>query len=105
MKIRNPLPAQGGTDQEPISEAKLFAPYAFKNQKNQLERAIVAADYSELSQRNKKIQRAASRLEYTGSWYEADVAIDPFGEEDPDAALLSTIQKYLHQNRRPGPAL
>jgi hypothetical protein len=99
MTIRNPLPAQGGTDQEPISEAKLFAPYAFKNQ---LERAIIAADYSALSQRNKKIQRAATRLEYTGSWYEADVAIDPFGEEDPDAALLSEIEKYLHQYRRMG---
>ena len=40
---RNPLPAIGGTDPEPIEDVKFFAPYAFRSQ---LERAITAADYA-----------------------------------------------------------
>ncbi len=46
---RNPLPAVGGTAPEPTSEARLFAPYAFRDT---LERAITADDYASLAQDN-----------------------------------------------------
>jgi hypothetical protein len=84
LQIRNPLPARGGVDPEPTAEAKLFAPQAFRDPK-QIQRAIIADDYAVIAARDPKIQRAAAALVWTGSWYEADVAVDPRGSEKVDA--------------------
>ena len=96
---RNPLPARGGTDPEPIAEAKLFAPHLFRKR---LDRAISAADYAELAERHGQVQRAAARLAWNGSWYEADVAIDPRGRESPPRGLLADLARYLQTYRRMG---
>jgi hypothetical protein len=96
---RNPLPAQGGTSPEPISEAKLFAPGAFRND---LQRAVIADDYARLAERNYKVQRAAASLRWTGSWYAAQVAIDPLGSETASEGLLHRIERDLHRYRRMG---
>ena len=101
LKPRNPLPASGGTMPEPIDEVKLFAPFAFREVR---ERAITADDYAELAQRTDpdRIQRAAGALRWTGSWYEAAVALDPKGEVEPDAYLIEKIMKDLQAYRRIG---
>jgi predicted phage baseplate assembly protein len=99
LRPHNPLPARGGMDPEPMAEAKLFAPGAFRKQ---IERAITAADYAELAERNHKIQRATASLRWTGSWIEASVAIDPLSAEQTDDRLLDDIQEYLSQYRRIG---
>ena len=96
---RNPLPARGGIEPEPIEEARLFAPAAFRRQ---IERAITAADYAEIAQRNRKLQRAAARLAWTGSWYEADVAVDPLGADRTDDSLIHAVSHRLHRYRRMG---
>lgn len=99
IRVRNPLPAQGGVDPELIAEAKLFAPRAFRKQ---LLRAITADDYAQLAAQNPALQRAAAQLVWTGSWYEADVSVDPLGGRPADAALLDTITGSLHRYRRMG---
>jgi hypothetical protein len=99
LSPRNPFPAQGGTDPEPVTEAQLFAPSAFTKV---LERAITAADYATIAERNPKIQNANAELRWTGSWYEAQVAIDPLGTETADALLLEGIDGYLSRFRRVG---
>ena len=99
ITVRNPLPAVGGTDPEPIEGARLLAPGAFRQQ---IERAITAADYAELAERNPALQRASARLAWTGSWYEADVAVDPLGTEQPANALLAAIARDLYRYRRMG---
>lgn len=99
ITVRNPLPAQGGIDPEPVAQAKLLAPAAFRDQ---LERAITAADYAALAALNPKLQNAAAQLEWTGSWYEADVAVDPWGEESADASLLHAVACDLYRYRRMG---
>ena len=99
IKVRNPLPARGGTQPEPTLEAKLFAPHAFRKE---LRRAIIASDYQSLASRNSKIQRAAGVLAWTGSWFEADVAIDPIGTETAGEPLLHEIEKSLDRYRRLG---
>src|SRR5205085_3783746 len=99
ITVRNPLPARGGTDAEAIEEAKLYAPRWFRKR---LERAIIAEDYEQIAERNRKVQRAAARLAWTGSWYEADVAIDPFGREGADDALLNQLTADLEHYRRMG---
>jgi hypothetical protein len=48
---RNPLPATGGTDPEPVEEVKLFAPSAFRRI---LGRAITADDYATLAADNSR---------------------------------------------------
>jgi len=99
LRPRNPMPAQGGTDAEPMADVKLFAPGAFRKD---LQRAITADDYAQLAQRNPNVQRASARLRWTGSWYEARVAIDPLGTEEASDTLLPQITGDLHRYQRLG---
>lgn len=102
LRVRNPLPASGGTDPQPIAEAKLFAPAAFRKR---LERAIIADDYARLAERSSPtaIQRAAAeRFRWNGSWYEARVAIDPLRSEMLEDMLRAEVEGYLHNYRRVG---
>ncbi|HEY0334526.1 MAG TPA: putative baseplate assembly protein, partial [Stenotrophomonas sp.] len=77
LVIGNPLAARGGTDPEPLAQARLLAPSAFRTQP---QRAIVAEDYARLAERDPRVQRASTELVWTGSWYEADVALDPYDQ-------------------------
>jgi hypothetical protein len=99
ITVRNPLPAQGGTDPEPIAEAKLYAPATFRKR---LERAITADDYATLAERNSALQRASAVLAWTGSWYEADVSVDPLHVESASDRLLDHVDHSLHKFRRMG---
>jgi hypothetical protein len=101
ITVRNPLSAQGGTDAELMAEAKLFAPSALRDPK-EIQRAIIADDYALIAKRSPKIQNAAAALVWTGSWYEADVAVDPHNSETADTALLCEIARDLRQFRRMG---
>jgi hypothetical protein len=125
---RNPLPAIGGTAPEPIEEVKMFAPDAFRVV---LERAIIADDYATLAADNdrrleeryadsatndaatadpdsfclapfSRVQHAKATLAWTGSWYEALVAIAPAGTDQVDPQLLKDIASYLERYRRIG---
>jgi hypothetical protein len=106
LQPRNPLPAAGGQGPEPIAQAKLFAPHAFRRE---LRRAVTGDDYARLAERdpadpaerNPEVQRAAGRLRWTGSWYEAQVAVDARGGPASDA-LLATILAALEPYRRIG---
>jgi predicted phage baseplate assembly protein len=99
LQPRNPFAVHGGTDQEPLSEVKLFAPHAFRTT---LKRAITAEDYARLAGRYPGVQRAAATLRWTGSWYEALVVIDPLGSEEADQALIDGVTAYLEGYRRMG---
>ena len=95
---RNPLAATGGTAPEPVADVKMFAPFAFRDV---LERAITADDYATLAA-NPALQGAKATLRWTGSWYEALVAVDPLGTEQASAKLLHTVKKQLEPFRRVG---
>jgi hypothetical protein len=97
----NPLSARGGIAPEPLSEVKLYAPHTFRKE---LQRAIIAQDYSDLVMRDfgDRVQQAGATLRWTGSWYEVLVAIDPLGTETPSAALLKEIGDRLYRYRRMG---
>ncbi len=103
VRPRNPLPAAGGLEREPVAEAKLMAPQAFRAQKL---RAVTAADYAELAQQPlplpPQLQRAAARLSWTGSWYEARVGVDPQGTESPPSSVLDEVRDQLKPFRRMG---
>ena len=95
---RNPLAATGGTAPEPVADVKMFAPFAFRDV---LERAITADDYGTLAA-NPALQGAKATLRWTGSWYEALVAVDPLGTERASPKLLQKITKQLEPFRRVG---
>ena len=99
VTIDNPLAAVGGTNPEPVDEVKMYAPGTFLTQ---LDRAITADDYAALAERNPLVQRAAASLVWTGSRYEARVAIDPLGTDSADPQLMDQIEQYLFAFKRVG---
>jgi predicted phage baseplate assembly protein len=101
---RNPLPAQGGTDPETLDEARRLAPASIRRD---LQRAVIADDYAALAARDfsARLQGAAAELVWTGSWYEAVVALDPRGREDAPAGLVADVATRLEHYRRIGHAL
>ena len=99
LSIDNPLAAAGGSEPESLAQARLLAPGAFRSQ---LLRAITADDYARIAERDARVQRANAELVWTGSWYEADVALDPYGEVPADPALIAQSQAALERVRRMG---
>ncbi|RUL78923.1 putative baseplate assembly protein [Dyella choica] len=99
IQPRNPLPASGGSAAESLAEVKLYAPGAFRA--NPL-RAIVADDYAMFAARTPGVQDTACTMDWTGSWYEADVVVDPLGREDLPMAMAQSIDADLEHYRRMG---
>ncbi|MFF3328189.1 putative baseplate assembly protein [Streptomyces sp. NPDC002888] len=97
--VRNPLPATGGTAPEPVAEARRLGPTGYRHG---LRRAVTADDYAALAGEVPGVQRAATDLAWTGSWYEADVAVDPLGRTWPPPALLEAVRTRLEGVRRIG---
>ena len=102
-RVRNPLPASGAAEPEPIAEAKMLAAQWFRAD---LERAVTSDDYAYLAQfnryprRNRRVQNAAAQLAWNGSWYEG-VALDAIGGF-AQSDLLAEVGGLLHRFRRMG---
>lgn len=97
-KVRNLLPAQGGTDPEDLEQVRLYAPQAFRRQ----ERAVTAADYVEVTERHQEVQKAAATIRWTGSWYTVFITIDRKGGREVDAAFEREIRDFLERYRLAG---
>lgn len=94
MRVQNPLPAAGGLDPQPVAQARLYAPQAFRRQ----ERAVTANDYAAMMEREPRVQRAVATRRWTGSWYTIFVTVDRRGADvlDPtfEAELAAFIERY-----------
>ncbi|MCP3804188.1 putative baseplate assembly protein [Allokutzneria sp. A3M-2-11 16] len=99
LKVRNPLAARGGTEPEPLSQVRDRAPV---EPRLRLLRAIIAEDYAALAGQVPGVQRAAASLRWTGSWYEAQVGLDPAGGTEPSEALIDAVRDRLRRYRRIG---
>ncbi len=97
--VRNPLPAAGGVDPEPVGDVRRLAP---QDVTHRLLRAITAGDYATLAGGLPEVQRAAADLRWTGSWYEAQVAVDALGTEAAPDRLLDEVRESLFRYRRIG---
>lgn len=95
---RNPLPATGGLGPEPIEAVKCHAPYAYGRV---LERAVAADDYAQLAQGDRRVQGAHAELAWTGSWYEASVALDTLAQYAV-GEVASDVSVRLERARRIG---
>ncbi|WP_033330605.1 putative baseplate assembly protein [Streptomyces novaecaesareae] len=99
LLVRNPLPAAGGVEPEPLDQVRQLAPLALSRTRL---RAVTAADYAELAAALPGVRRAAAELRWTGSVQEVHVAVEPFGHAVADTALLEAVGHGLEAYRRIG---
>jgi hypothetical protein len=97
--VRNPLPATGGVEPEPVGQARQLAPLDLRRTRL---RAVTAEDYAALAADLPGVQRAAAEIRWTGSVQEAHVAIDAYGSAEPSAELLARVEQSLEAYRRIG---
>ncbi|MEU2361636.1 putative baseplate assembly protein [Streptomyces noursei] len=97
--VRNPLPAVGGVEPEPLEQVRQLAPLDLRRSRL---RAVTAEDYAALAGGLPGVQRAAAEIRWTGSVQEAHVAVDAYGTEDPSPALLDAVGHALEVYRRIG---
>lgn len=95
-QVRNPLPAVGGTEPEPIDEVRVYAPSAFQQV---LERAVTPRDYVSLAESIPGVQNAAAAIQWMGTREIIKIAIDPLDTDAPDDKFLSSIKKNLERYR------
>lgn len=98
VRVRNPLPAAGGTDPESIDQVRLAAPQAFRVQ----QRAVTEADYAEVAGRHPEVQKAAATRRWTGSWYTVFVTVDRRGGREVDEAFEAELRQFLERFRLAG---
>ncbi|MFB7469383.1 putative baseplate assembly protein [Kitasatospora sp. NPDC056184] len=99
LLVRNPLPATGGVEPEPLDQVRQSAPLALRRTRL---RAVTAADYAELAAALPGVRRAAAELRWTGSVQEVHVAVEPHGQAAADSALLEAVGHGLEAYRRIG---
>jgi hypothetical protein len=97
-QVRNPLPAQGGVDPEPMEQVRRLAPQAYRVQ----ERAVTAADYSTVTAEVPGVQRAATNLRWTGSWYTAAITVDQIGGGALAPDLVASVSDVIQTQRMAG---
>ncbi len=98
LSVRNPMSAQGGIGPQPISQARLYAPQAFRRQ----ERAVTADDYATMMEREPRVQRAVATRRWTGSWYTLFITVDRRGSETVDAAFEEELRAFIERFRLAG---
>jgi hypothetical protein len=96
--VRNSLSAQGGAEPETIEDVRQRAPAAFRTQ----ERAVTEADYAEVTQRDKRAQRAAATFRWTGSWHTVFLTVDRLGILPVDEAFEISIRNSVERYRMAG---
>jgi hypothetical protein len=96
--VRNPIAAQGGIDPQPLSQARLYAPQAFRRQ----ERAVTANDYADMMEREPRVQRALATRRWTGSWYTMFITVDRRGGGGIDAQFEDQLRAFIERYRLAG---
>ncbi|MDJ0579760.1 putative baseplate assembly protein [Crocosphaera sp.] len=98
LEVRNPLPAQGGQEPEPIEEVRLYAPQAFREQK----RAVTEKDYEKITETYPGVQKALATRHWTGSWHTIFISVDRQGGRRIDEAFEQGLLAFLEPFRLAG---
>lgn len=97
-RVTNPIPATGGTDPEPLEQARLLAPQAFRSQR----RAVTLDDYARAAEAHPQVQRAGATRRWTGSWWTIFVTVDRIGGRPIDPAFEADLRRFLDPVRLAG---
>jgi hypothetical protein len=98
VRVRNPLPGRGGQDPEPMAEAKMYAPQAFRLQ----ERAVTEADYALAAERHPDVQRAACTRRWTGMFHTMFITVDRRGGKPVTDEFEQELRGFLERFRMAG---
>jgi Baseplate J-like protein len=98
VTVRNPMPASGGAEPEPVEQVRQFAPQAFRVQK----RAVTDDDWAAAAARDPRVQRAVGTRRWTGSWYTEFVTVDREGGAGADADFRGDLAAELEPYRMAG---
>lgn len=99
VRVRNPLPAVGGTEPEPIEQVRQLAPLDLRRTRL---RAVTEQDYAALAGEVTGVQRAAAELRWTGSAQQVHVALDAERTGVPSDELIAEVTDHLQRYRRIG---
>ncbi len=72
-EVRNPLPAWGGVDPEPLDQVKQLAPTAFGAEQFF---AVTEADYAAAAMKHPAVRNAVATFRWTGSWHTVFLTLD-----------------------------
>lgn len=97
-RVRNPLPAVGGSAPESMERVRLHAPQVFRYQ----ERAVTEADYAAVAQLHPDVQRATAVRRWTGSWYTIFITCDRRGGRPVTPAFEAEMDVWLDRFRLAG---
>lgn len=92
-RVRNPLPAQGGTAPETIADAGLNAPYAFTAQ----QRCVINDDYARMAGAYPEVAKAVVEMRWMGGWHTAFIYVQRSGALAVDAAFKREIARYMQR--------
>ena len=92
ISVRNPLPAWGGIDPEPMEVVKQLAPAAFHAEQF---RAVTEADYARAAEKHPAVSRAVAVFRWTGSWLTVFITIDPYGTNDVTPDLEQKVKDLV----------
>jgi len=93
LAVRNPLPAQGGTEPEAIEQVKRYAPQVFRQQ----QRAVTEQDYADVAMQYSEVKRAAASLHWTGSWHTVFIAVDRRDGLPLDVNFKQDLVAFINQ--------
>lgn len=96
--VRNPLPARGGQDAEPLEAVKQLAPQGFRTQ----DRAVTEADYGVVARRHPEVLNAAARMRWTGSWWTVLLTVERRGGLGVDLTFRSEVAGFIDRFRLAG---
>jgi hypothetical protein len=98
VTVTNLVPATGGIEPEEADAIRRDAPEAFLVQ----QRAVTEADYAEVTERRRDVQRAAATFRWTGSWHTVFVTADRAGGLAVDDPFEANVRAHLEPFRMAG---
>lgn len=93
--VRNPLPAQGGTDPESIEEVRDVAPYAFRTQQC----CVTEEDYATIAMQHPQVQNAVARLHWLGNQPVACIYVQRKQGLPNKAAFMDELRRFVDASR------
>lgn len=96
--VRNPLPAQGGTEPESLEEVRMKAPRSFR----QAERAVTPDDYAGMACRHPQVRMAQAERRWTGSYYTIQITVQRRGGQPLDRRFRQELRTFLDRYRMVG---
>lgn len=92
VSLRNPIPAWGGEDPEPLERVRKIAPAAFHLKP---QRAVTEEDYGLIAERHPKVSKAVASFRWTGSWHTVFITVDPRSETEVKKELKEKLKDYI----------